>query len=140
MPKKATQILESLLMSSDSIEDFLDQNQDDCKIPTFHHELRKHLHQAQVEANGFYRLVDLDQSFCYQLLSGKRKPSRETVMRISLALKLDMGGANGLLKAGGHQPFYARNPRDATIMHGLIKGMGVSELNEKLWSLGIPLI
>ncbi len=138
MPKTSTQILETLLMASDTIEDFLDKNQEDCKLPTFHHELRRQLHEANVAANGFYQLVDLDQSFCYQLLSGKRKPSRDTVMRISLALKLDMGTANGLLKVAGHQPFYARNPRDAAVMHGLVKGMTLMALNDKLWSLELP--
>lgn len=140
MAKTSTQILESMLMSSETIEDFLGNNQDECKLPAFHQELRKQLHESQVAANGFYRLVDLDQSFCYQLLSGKRKPSRDTVMRISLALKLDMAAANGLLKVAGHQPFYARNPRDATIMHGLVKGMSLTELNDKLWSLELPII
>lgn len=137
MAKTTTHVLEGLLMSSDSIEDFLTKNQDDCNLQPFHYELRRRLHECQVAANELYRLVDLDQSFCYQLLSGKRKPSRDTVMRIAIGLKSDMAAANALLKYAGHQPFYARNPRDATIMHGLVKGMSIMDINQKLSSLEI---
>lgn len=138
MPKTTTEVLEGLLMASESIEDYLEKNQDDVKLSPFHYELRKLLHSAQVEANALYKHVDLDQSYCYQLLSGKRKPSRDTVMRISLALQLDLAAANTLLKVAGHQPFYARNPKDATVMHALVKGMSLQDLNEKLWSLELP--
>lgn len=140
MSKTTTQILEGLLMTSESIEDYLQKHQDDCRIQPFHYELRRLLHQNDVEANALYRLVDLDQSFCYQLLSGKRKPSRDTVCRISIAIRLDMGTANALLKTAGHQPFYARNPRDATIMHGLVKGLSLTEVNDKLWTLELPIL
>ncbi len=82
------------------------------------------------------RLCNLDRSYGYQLFNGTRRPTRDTLLTLALALHLPEAEAQRLLKIGGRQPLYARNRRDAAMLYALTHNLGLDEANKLLRSLG----
>ena len=66
--------------------------------------------------------------------NGTRNPSRETVIKLALALELSLEETNELLKLAGYKELYAKNQDDAIIAFGLRKKLDVYQINELLKS------
>ncbi len=77
----------------------------------------------------------LNEIYTYQILSGKRNPSRDKLLALAIAMKLDLEECQKLLKFGGVNELYPRNRRDAIIIFGLKKKLNIFDLNELLFDL-----
>ncbi len=102
--------------------------------------LLEHL-SALLEAHGLtvreiIRICNLDRNYGYQLFNGTRRPTRDILLTLALALRLPEAQAQRLLKIGGRQPLYARNRRDAAMLYALTHSLGLEEANKLLRSLG----
>jgi hypothetical protein len=83
----------------------------------------------RAEVNGIYG---------YQLFSGERNPSRNTLLCLCVGLALNVEESQQLLKIAGYAPLYAKHVRDSIILHGIRKSSSVSEINECLYNYNIP--
>lgn len=81
------------------------------------------------------RICNFDRSYGYQLFNGTRRPTREFLLRLALALELEEAEAQRMLKIAGRTPLYARNRRDAAILYGLTHKLTAEKTNELLVSL-----
>lgn len=136
MRDSTTQLM-SRLMKSPDITPFLDAHREDLVIIPFHHKLRDLLAKMNQPANKFYQRVGLDQSYCYMLLNGKRSPSRDTVLRLAVALALSVEDANELLNSVALRTLYPRDQRDAVVVFALLHQIALEETNHKLEVLGL---
>lgn len=130
---RSTEELEHEIRQSDSPEGL---SSPDFEAP----EAAGYLH-ALLEARGLtageaVRRCNLDRGYGYQMLNGTRRPTREFLILLSLALELGEAEAQRLLKLAGRQPLYARNRRDAAILYGLSHGLGLEAADELLEELG----
>lgn len=71
---------------------------------TFGTELATLRKMSHVSQDKLAELSDLDHSFISRLETGTRKPSRDTVERISAALELDAGNRDVLLQSAEFLP------------------------------------
>ncbi len=102
--------------------------------------LTEHL-SALLEAHGLtvreiIRICNLDRNYGYQLFNGTRRPTRDMLLILALALRLPEAEAQRLLKIGGRQPLYARNRRDAAVLYALTHNLGLDGAGKLLRSLG----
>lgn len=74
----------------------------------------------------------LDRSYAYQLFNGTRRPTRNFLLLLSLALGLEEPEAQRLLKIAGRPPLYARDRRDAGVLYALSHGLSPEETDSLL--------
>lgn len=132
--KDTTELFHELKKDSD-IENFLDSNQSEMKIP-LHEYLNQLLRQKNLEKSKIVKNVIFDDTHAYHILSGKKNPSRESLIAIARAMELNLEETQYLLRYGGFAILYPRNPRDAILISAIEKNMSVINTNSLLKSLG----
>lgn len=84
--------------------------------------------------------ADLDKSYGHQLFTGKRNPSRDTVLQLSFAMNADYKQAQEMLRIAGKSQLYPRIKRDAAIIFCLNNHKSLVDSQILLHDLGLPLI
>lgn len=80
---------------------------------------------------------NLDRSYGYQLFNGTRRPTRDTLLTLSIHLGLTETEAQRLLKLAGRPVLYARNRRDAAVLYCLSHRLPPEEAEELLSGLEV---
>lgn len=78
----------------------------------------------------------ISKAFIYQMLGGSRQPGRDMVLRLAVCLKASVEETQRLLRSVQRGALYPRIHRDALIIYGLNRKLGLDELNERLLSEG----
>lgn len=140
MPKKNTSHLENELKNSTSLDNFLEEHQEELA----HRSLSEQL-VAMLEAKGLTKAEvvkesNLNEVYAYQILSGVRRPSRDKLLSLCFAMKATLEETQGLLKQSGFAPLYARCHRDSIVIFALTHGHSIIQLNMDLYDHGEPVI
>ena len=130
---RSTEELEHEIRESDSPEGL---SSPDFEAPEVTGYLNTLLEARGLTAGEAVRRCNLDRGYGYQMLNGTRRPTREFLILLSLALELGEAEAQRLLKLAGRPPLYARNRRDAAVLYGLSHGLGLEAADELLGELG----
>ena len=77
----------------------------------------------------------LNTIYGYQVLSGKRRPSRDVLLCLCLGLRMQPEQVQTLLKSTGYAPLYVKNRRDSAIYYALSHGQDAVTLNQMLFDL-----
>ena len=109
---------------------------DDNDNPRFHQELYAHMNRREMDASELIRLTRIDRSYFYHILSGKKLPRRNMTLRICCALRLSVRETNHMLQLSDAAALYAKNRRDAVLIYGLEKKVGIVEANNMLLEAG----
>ncbi len=86
-----------------------------------------------------YRIPAVSAYF-YQLFQGTRRPGRDKVLVLAIAMECTLEECNRLLTLAHQSILYARNPRDALILHALHAHRTLFQLEESLQAHGLPLL
>ncbi|MCF0240337.1 MAG: hypothetical protein HUJ62_07920 [Streptococcus gallolyticus] len=114
MIRKLTEELLNELIDSAELDKYLKENQFESPgLSTYLNELleEKGLKRAEV-----VKKAGLNEVFGYQIFTGARGASRDTLLQIAFAMKLNLKETNRLLQAGGLNYLYPKNRRDAIII------------------------
>lgn len=138
MQEKTTGALEQELSACATFQDFV-RNHPDLDQPV---ELHEQLERALM-ASGMRRAEVLQRSglntiYGYQILSGKRRPSRDVLLCLCLGLRMQPEQTQTLLKSTGYAPLYVKNRRDSAIYYALRHGQDAAALNQTLFDLEEP--
>lgn len=110
-------------------EDFILNN----KAPDIHILINKHLVEKNVPHTKVIRLLNVERCYGYQLLNGKRTPTREQLIKIGIILKLSFEEVQRLLKTAGKDTLYARNLTDARVIYSLEHELEYYKACEFIW-------
>lgn len=80
--------------------------------------------------------AQLNETFGYQIFKGQRKPSRNKVLQLALAMQLDLKETDRLLQAASVSTLYCKDRRDAIIIYCIEHGATLAETNESLYEFG----
>lgn len=105
-------------------------------LPPLPEYLRDLLAERGVTVGDMVVRCGLDRSYAYQLFNGTRRPTRDFLILLSLALGLEEPEAQRLLKIAGRPPLYARDRRDAAALYALSHGLSPEEADALLRDLG----
>jgi hypothetical protein len=75
----------------------------------------------------------LNETFGYQIFAGTRHPSRNKLLQIAFAMKLNLRETNHLLQAGGASGLYCKTRRDAIIIFCMGKDYTLAKTNDELY-------
>jgi len=117
-------------------EEFLNE---DSRIGDYVKEL---LNKYSKKASAISEEAGLATAYVGNIINFRRNnPSRDTLIRICLAIGTTFEEVQYLLKYAGHAPLYVRRKRDVVIWFGFMKGEDIDTVNANLIDRGMePLI
>lgn len=130
---KSTEELLSLLQNL-NIEEF--KKADSFQNVSIADYLNKVLDSHGLQAKDLIIKLNMERSYTYQILKGRRNPTRNFLIRIALLCRLSVDDTQKLLTAGNRPILYPRNRFDATILYGIQHQLNEDEINELLTDLG----
>jgi rRNA-processing protein FCF1 len=131
-----TKLLMRLLRDNANFDEFLARGGDAVNNPTLPECLLRHLSESDKTVAQVAEASMLSQSFSYQVFSGIRKPGRNALISIALALGLGVESTQRLLVVAQKGELYPRVRRDAAILFAIEHGYSLSQTEELLQSSG----
>ncbi len=71
--------------------------------------------------------------YLHQLFAGKRNPSRDRLICLSVGMGVGLDDVQRLLRRCGYAELYARDKRDAIIIYGITHGQDLHAINDGLF-------
>lgn len=139
--KKTTGELLELLKKSPAAVSYMEHAADDLirQIPLSVY-LTNLIEEKAMEKSRLIRLSGLDRGYVYDILAGKKNPSRDKVLVLCFAMSLSAEDTQQLLKSTGYAPLYVRLERDSIILFGLEHGISLMETNELLFEMNYDVL
>lgn len=103
------------------------------KAPDIHILINKYIAEKNASHADIIRSLNVERCYGYQLLNGKRVPTRVQLIKIGLLLKLDFEEMQHLLKVAGKEILYARNITDAKVIHAIERKLPYDKACEFIW-------
>ena len=136
MTKRTTLTDEFLneIVSSKRVESFLHDGPEERKeLSVF---LTQRLDEKGLKKIDIIKAAQLNETFGYQIFSGSRKPSRNYILALGLAMGLDVHDLRFALCCGDAGDLYAKNRRDAIIIFCASHGYSLLQTDEELYKHG----
>lgn len=130
---KSTKELMDELMKSHNISDYLKTNSEHMisdELPTY---LSNILEKKGLVKSAVIKKSELSEVMGYQIFSGIRNPSRDSLICICVAMALDLDETQEILKIAGFASLYSKNKRDCIIINGIVNQKSVAQINESLY-------
>lgn len=138
MQEKTTGELERELSSCASFRDFVRDHPDLGCPMALHEQLERAIEKSGMRRAEVLQRSGLNPIYGYQVLSGKRRPSRDVLLCLCLGLRMPPEQVQTLLKSTGYAPLYVKNRRDSAIYYALSHGQDAVTLNQTLFDLEEP--
>lgn len=135
-----TEELLALLFKTPNLSFFLDERTSDITLPAFHEYISSLCAEQNEVPEHIIQRAGLEKSFGHQLFSGRRAPSRDTVLQLAFGFSLPVSGAQELLKIAGKSPLYPRLKRDAAILYCLHHSVSLVNTQIILDDLKLPVL
>ncbi len=114
-------------------QDFDEEAVLDNKAPDIHILINKYIIENNIPHTEIIRKLNVERSYGYQILNGKRVPTRTQLIRIGLIFKLSFKELQRMLKIAGKEVLYARNITDARVIYSLEHGLDYEKACEFIW-------
>lgn len=101
--------------------------------PEFCSAIAEYIEKKGVSRADLIRRIDVERTYGYQLLNGTRRPTRNHVIQMGLALGLDLDSFQRLLKAARKKPLYVRDLFDARVFFAVKHNMDYEAASEFIW-------
>ena len=92
---------------------------------------RKHMSKSALAARA-----NISEVYLHQVFAGQRRLSRDRLLCVCVGMSATLDETQGLLKECGFAQLYVKNRRDAVIMYGMLHGMDLEQINDRLFDAG----
>lgn len=134
MERKITDDLQKELMGSNSLNEFLSANSDEFNSGGVQRLLTRLFEKRAITKSALAKQSGMSEIYVHQIFAGRRNPSRSRLICLCFGLGATLDETQELLRLAGLAPLYPRIRRDAIIIYGLVNGVGLHELNDKLFT------
>ena len=133
MKEKSTSQLSQELMQASSLSEYINGNRDIFIDPDVTALLNALYEKRALSKAALARKAGMSEVYLHQVFSGRRKPSRDRLLCLCVGLGASLEEAQELLKRASYAKLYPKSKRDAIIIHGLVHGKTLGEINDKLF-------
>lgn len=130
--KSTSELMNELKSKKSSIEEYFEKNPDSIT----NNDIKNHWHGLIEKSNlSSFDIINRSEfayAYYYEVISGKKIPSRDKVIRLMLAMHLDIDDCQKTLKICGLSELYPKFRRDSIIIYAVTHKLTVYELNELL--------
>lgn len=133
MIKIPTEELLKNLLKSNNIEKYIKENEEyfiDLTISQF---LSEYISAKGLKKSTVIKNAEISEIFGFQVLSGTRNPSRNTLLSLCIAMKMTLDEVQATLKIAEFAPLYPKSKRDSIIILGITNGKNVCQINNELY-------
>ncbi len=136
-PLLTEEFLEELL-DSRRIDDYVSalDEADRPSAPSLADLLNQYLAEKNLVRSKVVSQAQINNTFGYQIFTGARQASRDKILALAFAMRLDLRETNRLLQAGGANNLYAKSRRDAIIIFCIDHEYTLLKVNQELFRLG----
>ena len=128
--KVSTDSLLRKIFRTKNLNTFLQQNEQHLRTVDFQTLLRDYCAARNMIPERVILLAQIDRTYGHQLFNGTRRPSRERVLQLAVALGLSLEETQRLLQAAGRSALYPRLKRDAVVIYCLKNGYDMMRTQE----------
>ena len=136
MTAKTTAELMDELMKANNIGDYLKKNSQYMVSEELSAYLSNILEKKGLVKSAVIKKTEMSEVMGYQIFSGVRNPSRDSLICLCCAMELSVEETQSLLQIGGFASLYPKNKRDAIIINGINSILSVAKINENLYDNG----
>lgn len=122
--------------NNQDIEAYLCMNQESMRSFSLPEYLEHLLEQKGLTKAEVIERSKLDKVYAYHIFSGRKRPGREKILALAIAMELSVEETQFLLYCAGVRQLYVRNPWDSVIFYALKKKMKIIDVNCLLMQLG----
>ena len=80
--------------------------------------------------------ADFDTVYFYQILSGKKTPSRDKLLRLLIAMRVPFKSCQFMLRLYGHATLYPRIARDSILIYCINNEFPLEKVQQELCTAG----
>lgn len=132
---KNTKELFSRIRNMQSPDDLLQPDYDAARSSAY---LRNLMDTHHISARDMIIHLNIEKSYLYQILNGRRAPSREFLIRFSFFLRLDLTQTQRLFNMAGRQPLYPRCREDAAVIYAITHKLDYNQYEDLINAMEQP--
>ena len=134
MKEKSTSDLQAELMSAPSIDSYIKKNESYFSDQSVARMLKEVYDTRDLTKAALARRAGISEVYLHQVFSGRRNPSRSRLLCLCFGLNASLEETQELLKQCGFAQLYPKDRRDAIILYGILNGMDLFAVNDKLFA------
>ena len=134
MQEKNTGDLSQKLMDTDSIDTYIHENAAYFTESHITEDLAELYGRRNISKAALARKSGMSEVYLHQVFSGRRSPSRDRLLCLCIGLGATLEETQRLLRQAAYAQLYPKNKRDAIIAYGILHGMELHALNDKLFA------
>lgn len=131
---KSTDDLRQELMEAANLDRFLSDNKDNFRSNSVGQLLNRLFQRKNISKAALAKQSGMSEIYLHQVFAGRRNPSRSRLLCLCFGLSATLEETQELLKQCGLAQLYPKDKRDAIVIYGLINGMSLFDINDKLFS------
>lgn len=131
---KDTNDLRQELMEAPSLDHFLSENQDSFNRGSVCELLNRLFQKRRISIATLAKQSGMSEVYLHQVFSGRRNLSRSRLLCLCFGLNASLAETQELLKLCGLAQLYPKDRRDAIILYGILNGMDLFAVNDKLFA------
>lgn len=116
------------------IDQYLKNNEEYIIDLTLSNYLCDRLEKKSLSKADVIKKADINEIYGYQILSGKRTPSRNKLIRLCIGAEFSLDDTNETLKVAGFSPLFPKIKRDSIIIFGIQNNYPIWQINESLYA------
>lgn len=134
MKQKNTDDLQQELMGSLNLNAFLSDNQEHFSTESVHEILNRLFEKRELSKAALAKQSGMSEIYLHQIFAGRRNPTRSRLICLCYGLNATLEETQELLKLCGLAQLYPKIKRDSIIMYGIVHGVSLFEINDKLFA------
>lgn len=107
---------------------------------TFSKYIQSMLESKNLSKSDVIQKTTLQRNYAYQIFDGSRKPGKDKVLQLCLAMKLTLKETDHLLSLSDNGSLYPKVKRDALLIYALNREMSVIDTNVLLSEYKLPIL
>lgn len=138
MSSKTTNELLKMLNSMQTItelEHFSETSNLNSPVQSFPEYIEEQMKKSGISAGQLIKNAHIQRNYGYQIINGKRKPGRDKIIALCLALSLDLNEIQHALILAREGILYPKCKRDSILIFCIHKHLSVLETNHLLYDM-----
>lgn len=137
--KAAYEMYAEILNCAD-IKEYLDKSNKCFVEVNLPKRLKKMMNEKGFCTTELIQKTNIEKSYFYQILNGRRTPSRDKLLRIAFVMELNLSETQKLLLAADKSILYPRRRRDAALISCIHKHLSLHDTQVFLFDMGIEIL
>lgn len=134
--RKETDDLKQELMDSPSLDQFLEDNEQNFMSENVSDILQDLYEKQHMTKADLARQIGMSEIYLHQIFGGRRTPSRNRLLSLCFGLHASLDDTQKILRHCGLAQLYPRVRRDSMLSYGLVHEMTAQQMNERLFLEG----